>query len=206
MTYSYLTLTDKSQDMGLNIEDYRQQIFFNKELKNNKIEIKKFLEKIKNKYEIIYKNTKFYNIFFIEKLDNLILNNTIENYDNFISFIEKLFITIFRPAINSFIIEINNELEEKYGLKLFIAGGDAMRRYKNNISFTKDIDTKLYIGKNNPNKQDIIIIIAKHIVKLRNYLEENYTKMLEIQTLRIDDTNNKIIDTLNYSNEKIKYF
>lgn len=206
MTYSYLTLTDKSQDMGLNIEEYRQQIFLNKELKNNKIEIKKFLEKIKNKYEIIYKNTKFYNIFFIEKLDNLILNNTIENYDNFISFIEKLFITIFRPAINSFIIEINNELEEKYGLKLFIAGGDAMRRYKNNISFTKDIDTKLYIGKNNPNKQDIIIIIAKHIVKLRNYLEENYTKMLEIQTLRIDENNNKITDILNYSNEKIKYF
>ena len=70
-------------------------------------------------------------------------------------YIEKWFISKFRPAINSCILEINADLE-KFNVKLFISGGDAMRRYKNDISFTKDIDTKLYInnatGTSDPHK------------------------------------------------------
>ena len=42
--------------------------------------------------------------------------------------------TLFRPAINAFIVEINRELFQNHNVKLFIAGGDAMRRYNYDIS------------------------------------------------------------------------
>jgi hypothetical protein len=114
-------------------------------------------------------------------------------------------------------MEINKELYSKFSVKLFIAGGDAMRRYDPDISFTKDIDTKLYINnavtksklskideekakrlavhkdidelysttpvmvlqKRGIIKKQIIDTIAKHIVKLRNYLEQNISAILE---------------------------
>ena len=108
----------------------------------------------------MFKNTNFFNIFFIEKIrENINKYSAINGtYEKFIDYVERWLMSIFRPAINSFIIEINDELYKKYNIKLFIAGGDAMRRYNYNISSTKDIDTKLYIR--NINILDSIGILA----------------------------------------------
>ena len=80
-----------------------------------------------------------------------------------------------------------------------------MRRFDFNISATKDIDTKLYIGSVIDKKEEIKEIIGKHIVKLRNYLEENYKSLLRIKTIEIDSSDNKIERILDYSNEYINF-
>ncbi len=190
MTYCLLNLSTVEDEFGLNVDKYRQQLFF----KHKKV-IPLFLEKLLNIYTIFFKNFKSYNVFFIDKINEIINKYKSPNFETFKDFIDRWFVSMFRPSINSFILEINKELQNKFNVRLFIAGGDAMRRYENDISFTKDIDTKLYI--NNVNITDPIIlqeienlklkgfnekiiikdmvvgVIVKHIVKLRNFLEQN---------------------------------
>ena len=192
MTYCLLNLSMVDDEFGLNIDKYRQELFF-----RNKNNIPYFLEDLLKTYNFLFNNFKSYNVFFIDKVNEIINKYKSPQFEVFKDYIDRWFVSIFRPSINSFILEINKELEEKFGVKLFIAGGDAMRRYENDISFTKDIDTKLYINNiiitnqiiqqeiqellsTNPNLNEKIIIkdmvvgvIVKHIVKLRNYLEQN---------------------------------
>jgi len=183
ITYSYLTTTNRFSEMGLNVDLYRQNIFIKKQLGNNKELIVPYFEKVLKNYIQLFKNRKSYNVFFVEKIEEIINSNSSYYYNDFIDFIDKWFISKFRPSINSFIKDINSDLE-KFNVKLFVAGGDAMRRYDTNISFSKDIDTKLYIanaisptGTNLDKtqiKQAIIDIIINHIVKLRNFLQQNF--------------------------------
>ena len=107
LTYSYLTTSNKVQEMGLNVDEYRQRIYIEKELKNRASLIVSKFEELKEIYLSVFKNTNVYNMFFVNKIDDIILKYSIPNYDIFIDFIEKFFMYIFRPAINSFIVEIN---------------------------------------------------------------------------------------------------
>jgi len=205
LTYSYLKATNKEQEMGLNIDNYRQQLYFNKELRGNKQLIARTIRKVIDTYTEIFGNSLSFNKFFIKNLELMEIKYTIPGYEDFTDFIEKWFMSLFRKAINSFIIEINQELDMRYGVKLFIAGGDAMRRFDNDISFTKDIDTKLYIGTVLDKKREIIDIIATHIVKLRNYLQENFENLLTIKTLEITSTGQPIEKVLNYNDGTISF-
>ena len=203
ITYCLLNLSLVDDEFGINVDKYRYRLFID----NYKLDKINFFKNLLNIYTEIFKNFKSYNAFFIDKINDNI--NKFQNiyFESFKDFIDKWFVSKFRPYINSFIIEINKELFEKFKVKLFIAGGDAMRRYKNDISFTKDIDTKLYIGnvsedsvsdeikfliaqeKFNQGRDDIdvklfikdcvVSVITKHIVKLRNYLEKNMNTIFE---------------------------
>jgi len=199
LTYSYLNSSKTEVESGINIEKIRQDLILNKILKTpNKI-IKKF-KIIKDNYEKIFKNFLSYNLFFIEKINDIIVNNIIT--DNIINIIDNYLISLFRNSLNAFIIKINQELFSKYGIKLFISGGDAMRRYNYNIAFTSDIDTKLHIKDlSNDNKKDIIDIIILHIVNLRNYLEEN--KMKIFQELITEENNGLNVFTFKSNNYNI---
>ena len=185
LTFSYINTTKAEDEMGLNVDKYRQKKFLEIALENNREKIRKFYEKILETYELTFKEFKSYNVFFIKKIKELIIKNSDVYYGEFMDYIEKWFVSKFRGSINSCIKEINNDLA-RFGVKLFIAGGDAMRRYKNDITFTKDIDSKLYINNiqlqegqtKEQLKKEIIEIIIKHIVKLRNYLEENRSLIL----------------------------
>lgn len=55
-----------------------------------------------------------------------------------------------RPFINQCIVNIDRDLTAATGgaAKIFIAGGDSMRRYKKNITTTNDIDSKIYLPSN----------------------------------------------------------
>ena len=213
LTFSHLTNTDKKQTMGLNIDLYRQDYFISKYLKNDKKKIKKMYSRVIGNYINVYKTITIFNMFFTEKIEKIIKKRTIRLYDDFIDYIERWLMLLFRPAINSFIIEINKDLV-KYGIKLFIAGGDAMRRFNFNISSTKDIDVKLYIknikdlaldAKDRAKPYDelrneIITIIANQMVKLRNYLEENYVKLFDIITMEYNSKTQKVEQNVkNYS-------
>jgi len=71
-----------------------------------------------------------------------------------------------------------------------------MRRYDDNISFTKDIDTKFYVrgvinrfvelglGTQVQIKQILVNFVANKIVKLRNYFEENIETILQEDCLK----------------------
>jgi len=203
LTYSYINTTNKIQTLGLDVDEYRQNIYMTHYLKNDKEEIKRDYNKLLDTYNELFQGSNFYNSYFKQKIEKHILKYSTNMYDEFIDYIERWFMLLFRPAINSFIKEINEDLE-KYGVILFVAGGDAMRRFDFNISSTKDIDVKLYIKNikelttdaeirtksDEQNKKDIIQIIAKHIVKLRNYLQENYLELFKIKTIEYNQITN----------------
>jgi hypothetical protein len=211
LTFSYLNTANKTTYMSLNIDKYRQSLFLRKFKKINQQTanpralhsasthvanlnaIKNYYIKILNIYKILFGyRKKSYNTFFVEKIEHTICKYAYKHYDAFVDFVDKWFMANFRPYINSFILEINNVLFDKYKIKLFIAGGDAMRRYDNDISFTKDIDTKLYVGNivtlnpdNGMTKEamllDIENIIAEKITVLNHHLEEHLANIVQIQ-------------------------
>ena len=208
ITFTYLNNSKKESESGLNIERLRQ-IYLLKKLNEVNISnplrtINTVFGDIKRNYVRLFEKFKCFNVFFIEKIDNLLLEHNLNQYQSFIDFIDKYFMVLFRPAINAFIIDVNRELFEKHGVKLFIAGGDAMRRYNYDIAFTSDIDCKLHIqnatGENAKNM--IFDIIIKHIVKLRNYLEERKTNVLA----DIVSSRNRGIEVFEYisGNQEIK--
>ncbi len=140
-------------------------------------------------YNILYSKFLNYNLFFTERVNNFKYEIVYNYYTKFIDFIDKYFMILFRPAVNAFIREINKELYQKHKVKLFIAGGDSMRRYIYNSSFTADIDTKLHFNNAQANpeyphqnpyeiKQSIHTIVMKHLVILRNYFEINKRQIL----------------------------
>jgi len=210
LTYSYINTTDKIQTLGLDVDEFRQNIYMTEYLKNKKEKIKQDYNKLLETYNEIFQNSNFYNSYFKQKIEKHILKYSTNMYDEFIDYIERWFMLLFRPAINSFIKEINQDLE-KYGIVLFIAGGDAMRRFDFDISSTKDIDVKLYINNikdlttdieikrktDEQNKKDIIEIIANHIVKLRNYLQENYLDFFKFKTIEYNEMTGKNEEIIN---------
>jgi hypothetical protein len=237
MTYCLLNLSVIDDEFGLNIDKYRRELFFKNKSRTS---IPIFLEKILELYKIFDK-FKSYNEFFIDKVNEYINKFKSIHFEIFKDFIDRWFVSMFRPSINSFILEINEELYKKFGVLLFIAGGDAMRRYENDISFTKDIDTKLYINNveikdetikeeldkiGDENQKKIIIkdkiveIIVRHIVKLRNFLEQNIKKIFnkllsydekiidhgtEVITFKTDDNHKFKLNILLGDTDKEKY-
>jgi len=185
LTFSYLTTTNRYDEMGLNVDKYRQDAFIKSEFKGNKKLTAHFFSALLEIYKAIFIDRKEFSIFFVEKIEEIISDNKISAYSEFIDFVERFVIAKFRPSINSFIKKFNKELTP-YNIKLFVAGGDAMRRYNDSITITKDIDTKLYITGAEVNaglskddfKKLIVELIVKNIVKLRNYMQENLKSIL----------------------------
>ena len=186
ITYSYLYSSKTEVESGINVEKIRQDLLF-KNILNEPQLVQEIFTQIIDKYNELFENFNSYNSFFIEKLEEVMLEHSIPNYSKLIDNVDKYLMSLFRPSINSFIKNVNQELFNYHNVKLFIAGGDAMRRFNYDIAFTSDIDTKLHIqnatgGRNlHDIKISIISIILKHIVKLRNYLEEN--KLLVLNEL-----------------------
>lgn len=138
-------------------------------------------------YVIVFSKADTFNFYFESNVKDISYQYSYNYYTKFIDFVDRCFVTLFRPVINSFIREINNELYEKHGIKLFVAGGDSMRRYDYDSSFSADIDTKLHIqnatSTSSMTKQEIensiFNIIMCHIVNAQNYFETNKLVILE---------------------------
>jgi hypothetical protein len=195
MIFCLLNLTSVADDFGLSINKIRKDIFF-KYYTGNKED---FFDKLKKSYSVVFLGTKTYKFFFEDIIDKIIYKLKNKTYESSIDIIDRWIVSMFRPYVNSFIIQTNEILFRRFKIKLFIAGGDAMRRYDYDISFTNDIDTKLYIKGAEPVEDDpdnmelmnkiqpitgidekediirdeIVKIIAENMAKLRNYLEKN---------------------------------
>jgi hypothetical protein len=111
--------------------------------------------------------------------------------EEFVNKVETKIIECLRPYINQTIININREFKElqftdnfgniESGNKLtgiFVAGGDAIRRYKYDASVTKDIDTKIYLSTEIPlemydNKKILDDCIINNLLILLIFLTKN---------------------------------
>jgi len=133
------------------------------------------LEKITWAYNDIFYRTIYHKEKAFIKLLDKFLKTT--NIGSFMNNLEIEIIEKFRPFINACILNINLELQSipefNKDIGIYVAGGDAIRRYKNDITQTKDIDTKIYIPKqyheNTVYLQQIVRIIYTNVIKLYTY-------------------------------------
>jgi len=165
LTISYLNIIRIEDETRLNIEEIRQNIFKKYYLDTSE-KFLNFYENIINIYKTVF---KVHHPVFLQKIYTLIINYKFPFYTKYVETINKYYICKFKPILNSYIKTLNNDLHH-FNTKLFIKGGESMRRYDKNISVTNDIDTKIYY---NNNYDEILKIIIKNTFKLRCYFEDN---------------------------------
>jgi hypothetical protein len=190
-------ITDKYNEQKI-----REQIF------NNIILIDEYkikaLKDIAEKYKKVFEsvsilfNNKLYTYIFLR-----LYATAHKEIEENINETEKNIIEELRPFINETILKINRALisfnKDPKIFGVFVAGGDALRRYKNDISETKDIDTKIYVQDYQLNDKEFMYkiddIILRELCKLVCFLIRN----IDLLFLNI----NKEFTTLN--NDEIKY-
>lgn len=138
------------------------------------------LKKIIEQYYATFINTTLFDNFFYTDLQK-IYALSYEPISSIINQMEINIIETLRRYINRTMININKEVRElNPEIGLFVVGGDALRRYKNDISVTKDIDCKIYVPKVLLTKDlidGINSIIISELLKLVSYLIENSDKI-----------------------------
>lgn len=150
---------------------------------------KRILEKLLVRYHIdpekIYlKIIKLYKLLFTSRTDyklklGVLLKNFLElkNPDIINQFSANI-TEAFRPFINSFVIQVDNILVDKSNNYIFITGGDAYRRYLDEIKRTNDIDTKVIYNKTK-DKPVLIDSLTYHLSELIAALYKNKVSILK---------------------------
>ena len=174
--YIFLQLSKKKIyiQKGYNIFKIRE-IIFDKLILFDQYKTPTLKEITNQYYKTFYDTFIFDNYLYIELQKIYALS--IEPISKVINTMEKTIIDILRPYMNKTIKDINDSINLlNSNIGLFVAGGDALRRYKNDISETKDIDCKIYIPKvlsNDDLIRRIKNIIVKELINLVCYLIEN---------------------------------
>jgi hypothetical protein len=125
-------------------------------------------------YYTVFLNSIYYNEkVFISLLDKFLKNTQI---GRIVNDLEVEIIERFRPYINACIVNINNQLqaipEFNNDIGIFVAGGDSIRRYKNDITQTKDIDSKIHVPykyQTEDNLKKILLILLENLFNLCAY-------------------------------------
>jgi hypothetical protein len=144
---------------------------------------KRILEKVLVRYNIdpermYLKIIKLYKQLFTSREDykfklGILLKNLIELYDNdLITSFSSNIIEAIRPYINTFVLSLDSSFGVKQKAYIFIKGGDAYRRYLDDIKRTNDIDT-MVIYKNENDKPYLINTIAHKLSELTAILYKN---------------------------------
>lgn len=139
-------------------------------------------------YNITFKDFHELYKYVTKELNRLALTSN-PDIEKFISETEENIINCLRPYINKTIVNINENIKSlifKNNNKttesgrnitgIFVAGGDAIRRYDFNGSLTKDIDSKIYIpseydiNENINNYKNINKCINSNLFNLLSYL------------------------------------
>jgi hypothetical protein len=167
------------------------------------------LKDISDRYYATFDKTHLFDINMYNEFQKLYALS-INNISIIINQMEIIIIEKLRPYINDTIKNINDllqDLNEHFGI--FIAGGDALRRYKNDISITKDIDSKIYIPETLATKENIKRIhkiIKEQLILLVCFLIQNNDMIMsDIKTEFIDQYFN-INFILKNSDENIKNY
>lgn len=135
-------------DKGINVDILRDN--FMKKVIGKEKSMSMLLYQTAEKYENVFGISYKYHQHFLDFLYMKAvyqLHEEEHHYD-----VEKYYtynvMEILRPMINSCIVMYSNVLKETFEKTfLLVVGGDAMRRYKDDITMTSDIDTKLYYDR-----------------------------------------------------------
>lgn len=163
-------------DKGINVDILRDN--FIKRVIGAETNISLLLYQTADKYKEIFGTTYKYHQNFLNFLYMKAVYKLHEeqyHYD-----VEKYFtynvMEILRPMINSCIAMFSNILKDTYFEQAFLllVGGDAMRRYKDDITMTSDIDTKLYYDPKlkrtqKDNLTNLILAFMSLFVNIMNY-------------------------------------
>ena len=159
---------------GYNILKIRE-IIFDKIVLINDYKIPT-LKMIADQYYETFNRTAVYDKLFHDDLSKLYALSY-EPIAMIINNMEIEIIETLRRYINKTMKNINDKIQEiNNNIGLFVVGGDALRRYKNDISVTKDIDCKIYIPQSLVS-DDLITettnVIIDELLILACYLIEN---------------------------------
>ena len=167
------------------------------------------LKKVIEQYYATFNGTTLFDNYFYTDLQKIYALSH-ESISTVVNTMEISIIETLRRYINKSIININKEINKlNSDVGLFVAGGDALRRYKNDISVTKDIDCKIYVPKvlsNNDLLDGIKTIIISELLKLVCYLIENTDKIFADMQSEFDDDLYKITYNLSNSDPDITNF
>jgi len=177
-------------EKGLNVDrlrtDLLRRILVNETESDGTPQVARYLQLI-NTYKNIFGGTiaynkPYYDKYIVERYGELILNSIQKNaYDETDAYvIEKL-----RPVLNQTLFDLYHS-HIKSDAVMFLAGGDAVRRYldANNQAFenvTKDIDVKIYYDRRVSQKAMEIAAetqIIPEVVALAGYLDRHKGELL----------------------------
>ena len=229
--YNYISKnTRKPVKNNYDIYNVREQLFDKYILINEPLRVIEsyFIDNIKLKilfyllysYQETFKDAGnyIYDKYFIKNIKKKFFNES-DIFKTFDNLLKYYLIEQFRPYINYTINLINFELDRCGFPNLFVVGGDCCRRYKNDLSKTEDIDTKLYVTNEDDFKEVEEIIIEK-INKLIAFLIVNKdriinkTKLLKYfidkgytdENIKFDDNGNLLFIYYDIdANKKVKY-
>lgn len=180
-TMKYLNLTglylfaelilkrSKEYDVDL----YRKRIL-EKLLVRYHIDPEKMYLKIIKLYKSLFKTRSDYKL----KLGSLLKNFLELKQPDIINEYSANITEAFRPFINSFVIQMDNTFSDKTQNYIFITGGDAYRRYLEEIKRTNDIDTKVIYNKAK-DKPILLESLIYHLSELIAALYKNKVSTLK---------------------------
>jgi hypothetical protein len=175
-------------EKGFDVDAQRRMAFFTSLVSHTK---DKAYANVRDTYTQLFKNSPLYDDEYVYKLNMEVLRARSSQVDALIETFEEWLIERLRPSINAFIVDTNKRVMQETNDRafMFIAGGDAMRRYKRSISTTKDIDTKIYVDasrKRNHNtvstmEKKVATIVEECMSKLVYYLGTNKQRLFGTQ-------------------------
>lgn len=161
------------------VDLYRKRIL-EKLLVRYHIDPEKMFLKIIKLYKLLFKTRKDYKL----KLGSLLKSFLELKKPDIINEYSANITEAFRPFINSFVIQVDNTFSNKSQNYIFITGGDAYRRYLDEIKRTNDIDTKVIYNraKDKPvlverltyNLSELIAALYKNKESILRHLEAKY--------------------------------
>jgi hypothetical protein len=150
---------------------------------------RRILEKLLVRYHIdpekmYIKILKLYKILFSSRTDyklklGVLLKNFLElKKPDIINEFSANVTEAFRVFINSFVIQVDNTFTDKTQNYIFVTGGDAYRRYLEEIKRTNDIDTKVIYSKSK-DKSILIESLTYYLSELIAGLYKNKVSILK---------------------------
>lgn len=131
------------KEKGLNVDHYRKELLA-KILKSENVSPQNIYRDLIDTYNRLFLNTTYYEKYFCTGL----VRDLVDVTSNVTNTLITGFVTQIRPYANALFSDLKTQLESLFGDDVFLVmvGGDAMRRYIDNITITSDFDTKLFIN------------------------------------------------------------
>lgn len=176
LTYGMLIPTSRAMEKGFDVDTLRKDVLLRVMQSRGAQSIPHIYHDMVTLYRQIFFGSAVYVDDFVNRVFMINMKLMDPNIEAGCASFEAFLIEMLRPTINAFIVETSMQISQKWTRNpnsafMFLAGGDAMRRYKKDITVTKDIDTKIYIKEGVPSIQtEVERIVAKNMSKLVCYM------------------------------------